>query len=77
MVLAQVKLMTGFSPDASSIADLKAQAPLSQLKRVDVDGKLVSFYLDQVCVFLCPNFLIWGVQKSNKQHQQADDDSYV
>ena len=48
MVLAEVKLTTGFVPDMASINDLKAQAPMSKLKRIDSEGNTVSFYLDQV-----------------------------
>ncbi|XP_022095185.1 alpha-2-macroglobulin-like isoform X2 [Acanthaster planci] len=47
MVLAQVKLVTGFVPDTASIADLNAQAMMSKLKRVETEGKTINFYIDQ------------------------------
>ncbi|XP_071793986.1 alpha-2-macroglobulin-like isoform X2 [Asterias amurensis] len=47
MVLTQVTLMTGFSPDPSSIENLKAQSAVSIIKRIDTEGKVVSFYLEQ------------------------------
>ena len=50
MVLTQVTLMTGFSPDPSSIENLRAQSAVSIIKRIDTEGKVVSFYLEQVCI---------------------------
>ncbi|XP_038079192.1 pregnancy zone protein-like isoform X3 [Patiria miniata] len=47
MVLAQVKLVTGYAPDPASINDLKSQTKMSQLKRVETDGKTLSFYIDK------------------------------